>query len=254
MAETPSTERRPFDGKMFLYEQPELLTREEHGNLGLSPVSRPFDFVRHVRAVPLVSLEFSSAQKDYPIVFTDTEIPAPLAMLGIVDDVNLFVDSAGNWERRHYIPFYVRCHPIGFARAQHDQLAVVIDRAAASVTEHPKEPFFDGDKLSGKMQERVDFCARYHQERQRTTDLGTRLKQLDLLTGQQVKHQPRGGEERPLGTYAAVDVEKLGKLDSNTLQQLHAEGSLSAIYAHIFSLENWNRLLDRRAASARKPT
>lgn len=253
MTETQSTEQRPVEGKMFLYEQPELLTLEEHGDLGLSPVPRPFDFVRHVRAVPLVSLEFSSAQKDYPIVFSDTEVPAPLAMLGVVDDVNLFVDSSGNWERRHYIPFYIRCHPIGFAKAQNDQLAVLIDRAAPSVTAAPKEPFFDGKKLSGKMQERVDFCARYNQERQRTADLGARLKQLDLLVGQQVKHQPRGGEERALGTYLAVDVEKLGKLDSDTLQQLHAEGSLSAIYAHIFSLENWNRLLDRRAARARQP-
>jgi hypothetical protein len=254
MAETRPTQARPIEGKMFLFEQPELLTVEEHGNLGLSPVARPFDFVRHVRAAPLVSLEFSSAQKDYPIVFSDTEVPSPLAMLGVVDDLNLFVDSEGNWQRPHYVPFYFRCHPIGFARAQNDQLAVVIDRAAASVSEKPEEPFFDGGKLSGKMQERVDFCARYSQERQRTQELGTRLKELGLFTGQQVKHRPQGSsEEQSLGTYVAVDAEKLGQLDKDTLQQLHAEGSLSAIYAHVFSLENWNRLLDRRAARARQP-
>lgn len=239
---------------MFLYERPELLTVEEHGKLGLSPVARPFEFVRNVRAAPLVSLEFASAQKDYPIVFSDTDIPAPLAMLGVVDDVNLFVDPDGNWERPHYIPFYLRCHPIGFARAQNDQLAVVIDRAAASVSEQPEEPFFDSGKLSAKMQERVDFCARYSQERQRTMELGTRLKELGLFTGQQVKHRPQGGsEEQSLGTYAAVDVDKLGKLDKDTLQRLHADGSLSAIYAHVFSLENWNRLLDRRVARMRQP-
>lgn len=239
---------------MFLYRQPELLTRVDHGELGFSPVERPFDFVKAVRAVPLVSMEFASAQKDCPIVFSDSENPVPLAILGVLDDVNLFVDESGKWERRCYVPFYIRCHPIGFARAQNDQLAVVIDRAAASVSEQPEEPFFEGAKLSGKMQERVDFCARYGQERQRTAELGKRLKQLDLFTGQQVKHRPQGGgEEQSLGTYLAVDVEKLGKLDKDTLQQLHAEGSLSAIYAHVFSLENWNRLLDRRAARARQP-
>lgn len=239
---------QPFEGRMFLYERPELLTRADHGALGLSPVERPFDFVKSARAVPLVTIEFASAQKHYPIVFSDSEAPAPLAMLGVVDDVNLFVDEAGKWEAGLYVPYYIRCHPFTFAKGPNDQLAVVIDRAAAAISEHPEEPFFDGDKLSASIQRRVDFCARYGAERQRTTDFGARLKELDLLTGQELKHRASGGEERSIGTYAAVDVEKLGKLDSETLAELHANGSLSAIYAHVFSLENWNRMLDRRKA------
>lgn len=242
-----ATSTPPFEGRMFLYQQPQLLTKEDHGGLGLSAVARPFDFVKAVRAVPLMSIEFSSAQKDYPIVFSDTETPAPLAILGVVDDVNLFVDESGNWERPHYIPSYIRCHPFSFAKGPNDQLAVVIDRAAASISEHPEQPFFEGDQLAPAIQGRVDFSARYHAERHRTSAFCARLKELDLFTGQEVKHQPRGGEERSIGTYAAVDVEKLTKLDSETLRELHADGSLSTIYAHAFSLENWNRLLDRRA-------
>jgi hypothetical protein len=240
--------KRPFEGKMFLYEQPELLTRADHDGLGLSAVARPFDFVRTVRAVPLVSLEFSSAQKDYPVVFSDTDIPTPLAVLGVVDDVNLFVDESGNWARSHYVPSYIRCHPIAFATGPNEQLAVVIDRAATTIVDQPDEPFFDGEKLTDKMQKRVDFCARYNLERGKTKAFCSRLKELGLFTGQQVIHQPHGGrEERPVGTYVAIDVEKLGELDSDTVRELHADGSLSAIYAHVFSLENWNRLLQRRA-------
>lgn len=234
-----------LEGRMFLYERPELLNRAEHANLGLSPVERPYEFVRNVRAAPLVWVELASAQKDYPIVFSETEIPQPLAMLGIIDDTNLFVDESGNWERRCYIPYYIRCHPIGFAKGPNDQVAIVIDRAARSVSDHPEEPFFAGDGLSEPMQRRVDLCARYSLEREKTRAFCTRLKELGLFTGQQVKHHT-GGDERSLGTYAAVDVEKLGKLDSETLRSLHAEGWLSAIYAHVFSLENWNRLLGRR--------
>lgn len=243
---TPNAPHQPFEGRMFLYEQPELLTTADHASLGLSPVERPYEFVKSVRAVPLVWLEFSSALKDYPIIFSDTESPLPLAVLGVVDDVNLFVDEAGNWERRCYVPFYIRCHPIGFAKGANDQLAVVIDRAARSISEQPQEPFFAGEKLSEAMQRRVDFCARYNLEREKTRSFAARLKELDLFTGQQVKHQA-GGAEQSLGSYAAVDVDKLGKLDSDTLRSLHAEGWLSAIYAHVFSLENWSRLLDRRA-------
>lgn len=245
--------RASFEGKMFLYEQPELLTKEEHGGLGLSPARRPYDFVRAVRAVPLVSLEFSSAQRDYPIVFSDTEIPSPLAVLGVMDDVNLFVDGNGNWIRPHYIPSYIRCHPIALAQAPDDQMVAVIDRAAATISEQPDEPFFDGDKVAEKTQARIDFCARYNLERRRTSSFCTRLKELGLFTGQKVRLQPPGGEPLPAGTYVAVDVEKLGQLDADTFRSLHDDGSLAAIYAHLFSLDNWSRLLDRKTGRGTAP-
>jgi hypothetical protein len=44
----------------------------------------------------------------------------------------------------------------------------------------------------------------------------------------------------------AVNTDKLKNLDKDTLQELHKNGSMSAIYAHIFSLENWYQLLERR--------
>jgi len=243
-----------FEGRMFLYEQPELLTKEDHGGMGLGPVARPYDFVRAVRAVPLVVLEFRSAQRDYPVVFSDTEIPSPLAVLGVMDDVNLFVDDNGNWICPHYIPSYIRCHPIALAQAPNEQMLVLIDRAAATISERPEEPFFDGAGVTDRIQARIDFCTRYNQERRRTVRFCTRLRELGLFAGQRVMLQPPGREKESAGTYVGIDVEKLGKLDNDTLRELHDDGSLAAIYAHVFSLENWSRLLDlrleRRAAKA----
>jgi len=235
-----------FEGRMFLYEQPELLTKEDHGGLGLAPVARPYDFVRAVRAVPLVALEFRPAQRDYPVVFSDTEIPSPLAVLGVMDDVNLFVDENGNWIRPHYIPSYLRCHPIALAQAPNEQTVVLIDRAAATISEQPEEPFFEDASVTDRIRARIEFCARYNQERQRTVRFCTRLKELGLFAGQRVMLQPPGGEKQSAGTYVAIDVEKVGKLDNDTLRELHDDGSLAAIYAHVFSLENWSRLLDLR--------
>ncbi len=39
-------------GKMFLYEQPELLMKEKHGDLALAPVEKPFGFAAKARASP----------------------------------------------------------------------------------------------------------------------------------------------------------------------------------------------------------
>ncbi|MGH8165916.1 MAG: SapC family protein [Woeseiaceae bacterium] len=238
---------RQLEGRMFLYERPELLSLASHATLGLSPAPRPYGFAESIRIAPLVTAEFASAQKDFPVVFSDGEIPAPVAVLGVVEDVNLYVDENGHWEQRRYVPSYIRCHPICLAEGPNEQHAVVIDRGAATVSDTPAEPFFDGSKLSASMQSRVDFSSAYAAEKRKTISFCRRLKELDLFVGQQVTHRRREQDGEPtVGAYVAVNVEKLGKLDSTTLGSLHADGSLAAIYAHVFSLENWNRLFDRR--------
>lgn len=236
----------PFEGNMFLYEQPELLNKEQHGNLGLSPAERPFEFVKSIRGAPLVAGELTSAQKHFPIVFSDIENPVLVGVLGIVEDVNLFVDEHGQWDRNAYIPSYLRCHPFAFARREDEQFAVVIDRASPTITESPAIPFFNGDSLSDGTQARVDFCGQYDTERQRTKTFCQKVKELGLLNGQRVAQTPEGGEEERIADYVTIDPQKLTDLDKDVLHELHIDGSLAAIFAQLFSLENWNRLITRR--------
>ena len=143
-----NTSNTGISGKMFLYEQPELLSSEAHGSMGFTPAERPFDFARHARAVPLTTIEFGSAQRNYPIIFSELENPIPLAMLGLLDDVNLFVGDDGRWDDFAYLPTYLRCHPFTFARDPGGQMALVVDRGAASISETPEYPFFEGDEPS----------------------------------------------------------------------------------------------------------
>lgn len=233
--------------RLFLYDQPELLTVEAHGHLGLQEPERPFDFVKSVRAVPIAAAEIGAALKCYPIVFSDLKNPALLAIVAVFDDVNLFVGDDGDWEAGAYIPAYLRCHPFALAPRPNDQYAVVIDRAAPTVTDKPEQPFFDGRELASPIQSRVDFCAQFNAHRQSTKAFCDRLVELNLLSGQQASYKPDDSdEERSLGSYVAVDFERLNALDANTIGKLHADGTLSAIYGHRFSLENWFRLLERR--------
>lgn len=236
-----------FEGKMFLYSQPELLTPEEHGRLGLNAVERPFDFVRSIRVVPLAAAEMASAQKNFPIVFSDLKTPTLLAVVGVLEDRNLFVDEQGRWDPQAYIPAYIRCHPFALATRPNDQYAVVIDRAAPVISENPQQPFFDGADLAPPIKARVDFCAQFSAHRPTTRALCEKLAELKLLSGQQATFTPDGGgKEQSLGSYVAVDFAKLKDLDAEKLREMQLDGTLSAIYAHRFSLENWFRLLERR--------
>lgn len=248
MSETDSAPTGLFEGKMFLYTEPALLNKEEHGSLGLSKPERPFDFAKSIKGTPVVVSEIQSAQKHYPVVFSDFENPVLVAIVGITEEHNLFVDGSGNWETASYIPSYLRCHPFAFARRSEDEYAVVIDRAADVITESPEFPFFDGEQLSPAVQARVDFCGQYNEDRMRTIDFCKRVKGLGLLTGQRVAQTLSNGEEVKVADYVTIDARKLTELDKDTLQELHKDGSLAAIFAQIFSLENWNRLMARRAA------
>ncbi|MBT3412164.1 MAG: SapC family protein [Halieaceae bacterium] len=232
-------------GTMFLYDKPEFLNREDHGSLGWRGIDNPFEFAAGARSVPLVASEISSAQKYYPVVFSSKENGVPLAVLSIMKDRNMFVDENGQWELGAYIPSYLRRHPFATAMSPDDQFAIVIDRASKAIVEDFETPFFDKDGLSKQTQTMIDFCGQFEAERRRTKEFSDKLSELGLLTEQQVR--TNGGEQpQSIGSYFAVDVEKLNLLSSTELTDLHQAGYLSFIFAHMFSLENWGRLLNRR--------
>lgn len=233
------------EGKMFLFEQPELLTPDEHSDLGLSPVERPYDFVSHIKAVPVAVTELASVQKNMPIVFSSLEEPVLLAVLG-VGDRNLFVDDQGQWLPESYVPAYIRAHPLALAGGLGDEMAIVIDRAAASISEHPEIPFFEGGELSDRARARIDLSARLRNDQQQNAAFCKRLKELGLLSPQQLTFRnDKADTQEDLSSFVAVDVARFKDLDKEALYSLQTEGWLPAIYAHVFSAENWTRLLMR---------
>lgn len=253
--QNPNPGTGSFTGEMFLYSAPELLNAADHGSLGINPPEHPYAFARKAKFVPIAVAEIVSAQRHYPIVFSALKQPTPLAIVSLLDSDNLFVDERGNWEPGAYIPAYLRCHPFAVATRNDDQFSVVIDRAAPCIAENAEQPFFDSNKqLTPPIQARADYCATYHSYLKATSGFGEKLAELELLDGQQAKFELGGdGERQSSKTYIAVDVEKFGKMDKDTLSGLHADGTLSSIYAHLFSLDNWNSLLERykrRAAEA----
>lgn len=244
-----------FSGEMFLYSAPELLNARDHGGLGINPSEQPYAFAKQAKFVPIAAAEIVSAQRHYPIVFSALKQPTLLAIVSVLDSDNLFVDEHGNWEQGTYIPAYLRCHPFAVATRDDDQFSVIIDRAAPCIAENAEQPFFDSNKqLTPSIQARADYCATYHSYLKATTSFGEKLAELELLDGQQANFDlGEGGGPRSSKTYIAVNVEKFGTLGAEALRDLHADGTLSSAYAHLFSLDNWNGLLERykrRAANA----
>lgn len=240
-------------GAMFLYEKPELLAPEIHGHLGFTPSERPFEFVRNVRAVPLTMVEFGSAQRNFPIIFSNLEKPVPLAVLSVIDDENLFVEEDGKWDPMAYVPGYLQCHPFTLATDESGRMAVVVDAGAETVTEEPVYPFFVEGKITEHADKQMRLVTQYEQERERTRQFCAKLIELEMLTTLRAAHTPAGASEpEPIADYIGIDTQKINDLPSETVYELHKSGFLSAMYMQLYSLENWRHLVARKVARQQK--
>lgn len=109
--------------------------------------------------MPINITEVALAQKYYPIVFTARENPVMLAVLGVIDDVNLFVDDKGMWDQSLYIPAYVRRYPFAVANESGgDRFAVVIDAAHEGFVRDGGQALFANDQPADGTMRAIDFC------------------------------------------------------------------------------------------------
>ena len=249
MSQTP-TEAPQLSGKMFLFERPELLNKEQHGHLGMNRADKPFEFCASARATPLTISEFVMASKNYPIVFMSAEDPVPLAVLGLVDELNLFVDDDGMWEQGTYIPGYIRRYPFALAgETGGDRFAIVIDAAHPGIVENGEVRFFDqAGESSSETQQAIEYCKEYERDRAVTAEVFKKVQEFGLVKAQTAQYTPQGETApKPFAQYFGIDEDALKGLTDAQFLELRQSGVLPMIYAQLMSLGNWRNLLQKRA-------
>ena len=100
-------------------------------------------------AVPLTVEEFPQAQRHYPIVFSNGDETVPLALMGLNEGVNVFVDAEGTMVENVYVPAYARRYPFLLAKLTPDatELSLCFDPTSDLITaEGEGAPLFDGDQ------------------------------------------------------------------------------------------------------------
>jgi len=238
-----------FNGSVLFYKQPEPLSREQHGNIGLRRVEKPFAFAANTNVVPLTVSEFPVAALSYPIIFAG-ERRQPLAVMGVGSGQNLFVDGDGGFVGGAYIPAYVRRYP--FVLANDDtrgQLVVCIDRAASMLGEDYELAFFDEKgEATAYTNNCIKFCNDFEVEGRRTESFVNLLNELDLFETKQSTFTPMNpdgttGEPQRVAEYFGISEPKVHALGAEKLKELTVNGALGQIYAHLVSLMGWDRLI-----------
>lgn len=236
-------------GNMFLFERPELLSKEQHGHLGIGSPEKRFGFCAKARAVPITVTEVPVASRDYPIIFLSNENPVLLAVTGLIDDVNLFVDEKGDWESTCYVPGYIRRYPFGIANESgSDRMAVVLDAAFDGLSPNGERPLFENGEPSETTKGAVEFCQAFESDRAMTEEFASRVQALDIISSQTAHFTPKGATEpKVFAEYFGVDEAKLTALTDEQFLSLREGNALAAIHALLMSMTNWRSLLQRRA-------
>ncbi len=77
------------------------------------------------------------------------------------------------------------------------------------------------------------------------------LAELDLLETFTMQAITNEGQPLSMSGLHRVNEQKLGALSAEKLKELTQKGILARVYAHLISLGNFGRLLDRRAGAAK---
>ncbi|WP_395613114.1 SapC family protein [Allosphingosinicella sp.] len=211
----------------------------------------------NVNAIPLTIDEFITAQRHYPIVFSAGDNPVPLALMGLNDGVNVFVDDQGLPINPVYIPAYVRRYPYLLARLDQnaEELSLCFDPTSDLLGEDVEgDALFDGDKPTETLTSILKFCEDFEIAAQRTGAFIQELQEMDLLIDGEVTIQPDGAPQPFVYRgFRMVDEEKFRELNGDVLRKISQNGILPLVNAHLFSLPLIREVFGRQMQMGKVP-
>lgn len=218
---------------------------QAHGDLRVRPVD-DFSFAAKSHIASIHVKEFNRIAAWYPIVFLEEKNKfRAYALLGLKPGKNLFVDDRGKW-LASYIPSIIRRYPfaLGKGAPDTDQFLFCLDEESEFIGKEEGEPLVG---LDGKPTEIVDkaknFLSNLYQSSQLTERFCSEMAERELLRPMNFQYRdPDTGQKQNLSGCHCMDEEKLGKLPDEDYLAFRKRGLLPAIFAHLVSLGQAERM------------
>ena len=208
-------------------------------------------------AVPLTVEEFPQAARHFPIIFSTGDSPVPLALLGLNEGVNVFVDADGKLTENIYIPAYVRRYPFLLAKLTPDsgELSLCFDPTTDLVGAFDEgNALFDGDQPSESTKAVLGFCEQFEQAGLKTQAFIDELAKHKLLMDGEVAIQQEGAAQPFIYRgFQKINQEVLREVRGDVLRGWNQSGLLPLIYAHLFSLDLIREIFGRQVQQGKGP-
>ena len=182
-------------------------------------------------------------------MFSGEAVPVPLAVMGLRNSENLFVDEKGAWAPNAYVPAYVRRYPFIFMEGKDGlQFILCIDEDSGFLTEGEGNILFEPDgKASALGQNALNFCSAFQGNHVQTREFGEALKKHSLLVENQANATIAGIEKVSLGGFKIIDEQRFNSLPNEVFLEWRSKGWLHLVYSHLMSMANWAGLVDQAA-------
>ena len=247
----------PNQGLPLFYNAIEPINLDQHGKLKVRGITSMQELGQTL-AVPLTVDEFTLVQRHFPIVFSVGDSPVPIALMGLNEGVNVFLDENGrSLDPSLYIPAYLRRYPFLLAklRQDSDELSLCYDPTSGAVGDFEDgELLFDGDQPSAATKAILEFCEQFEAAGLRTNAFIEDLVKSDLLMDGEVAIQPEGFDQPFVYRgFRMVDEEKVRNLRGDELRKMNQNGMLPLVYAHLFSLSQMRDVFARQMQQGKAP-
>lgn len=154
----------------------------------------------------------------------------PVAVLGVANDQNLYVDADGRW-RGGYAPATLRGYPFALTGGQNGDKALAIDAEHLS---RDGQPLFEGGELGDTVAQTLQFLQQYDHNRQATRAACQSLREADVLAPWPLS-VPIGEEHRQINGLYRVDEAALNALSAEAYAALQG-APMKLAYAQLYSI------------------
>ena len=230
-----------------VYKNPIALNPVAHKSVKVTKIT-DYKFAKDLNSVLLAGQEFIESAKHYPIVFVrDKNLNEimPLALLGLRNTENLFVDNEGKWKEGIYIPAFFRRYPFVLADDQGEEgsYAVSVDATFEGFDSDDGMPLFDEEgKPTKELNHVIEFLKQYQTNFMLTQELIKKLDEFGLFQEFSTDITLPAGKKIAFMGLMRIEEKALLKLEDEKVLELHRKGFMAWIYAHLFSLSNFRPL------------
>ena len=205
-----------------------------------------FDYAAGFHIAYVTVHEFARAAATYPIVFLEDKPNdgfRPVVLLGLQPGENLFLGADGAWNAS-YIPALIRRYPFALSKGtEENRFVVCVDEASTLLSDTEGAPMFDE---KGEPTQVIENVKRYLSELQQmdmlTQQFSRFLLSNNLLTPLNMRVNATAQARNITGCYV-INEERLNAFSDALFLEVRAKGFLPAMYAHLMSLPQIERLV-----------